>query len=415
MKEFYKLFTITCYKNRFRLNYINFIFTFCCLCSFYTAANAATFTSQKSGDWNNPCTWANLPGCPNNPPAALIGVNIPGPSDDVIISNKDVVNVNSDVSIRNLTIDNGTGNSITSINIIGDVTFVINGKLIIDRHGTITIDGGAFVNVKGDICVKNNGNIAVKGVAPSADSYFLVEGCSSSGSIDCSTVDSNPPTFIQGEYLIWCIACKGNPSATYEGTPGACHQMLPVEFISFTASYGKNYSIENTPAVLLTWLVASEQNNKYFTLERSTNASSFEPIAQIEGRGTTSYHSSYQFQDVKPLPNVSYYRLRQTDTDGKYTFSKVVAVAVPAEDIGLLSLAPNPCDGREVTIYFAAANALWIDVVDMYGNKIDKSSYSLESSISQARLRFHHPLKSGVYYLKVRLDEKRASSKFMVY
>jgi hypothetical protein len=87
---------------------------------------------------------------------------------------------------------------------------------------------------------------------------------------------------------------------------------------------------------------------------------------------------------------------------------------VPAEDIGLFTLFPNPCNGRDLTIYFVRSNALLIEISDAYDNRIEQGRYTLKVSTSQARLHFLQFLPKGLYYLKLGLDEKHLQSKFIV-
>jgi hypothetical protein len=108
---------------------------------------------------------------------------------------------------------------------------------------------------------------------------------------------------------------------------------LPVELISFTAQ-SVNESVK------LNWVTASELNNDFFTLQRSVNGIEFESITEIDGAGTKQTRTDYEYVDTTPLPNLSYYRLKQTDFDKKSSYSKVVAVNVSLS--GELSMHPNP-------------------------------------------------------------------------
>ena len=62
-------------------------------------------------------------------------------------------------------------------------------------------------------------------------------------------------------------------------------------------------------------------NNDYFSIYRSTNATDWNLIGEIEGAGNTSTQLTYQWIDNNPLSGVSYYKLAQTDYDGIKTFS----------------------------------------------------------------------------------------------
>ncbi|MFI5151562.1 MAG: hypothetical protein ACHQRM_17695 [Bacteroidia bacterium] len=95
--------------------------------------------------------------------------------------------------------------------------------------------------------------------------------------------------------------------------------VLPVELLSFTAQpVGKT--------VLTKWSTASETNNNYFTVERSKDAQHFEEVGRVNGAGNSSITLNYEFTDEKPLSGISYYRLKQTDFNGKFTYSEIATV-----------------------------------------------------------------------------------------
>lgn len=97
---------------------------------------------------------------------------------------------------------------------------------------------------------------------------------------------------------------------------------LPVDWLSFSAT-------RQADEVLLQWQTASEINNHYFTVLRSQNGLDFASLAQLPGAGNSNRILSYAFADSQPLPGVSYYKIRQTDFDGKTDYSKILAVALP--------------------------------------------------------------------------------------
>lgn len=111
---------------------------------------------------------------------------------------------------------------------------------------------------------------------------------------------------------------------------------LPIELAAFTATpEGKT--------VRLDWNTVSELNNAFFHIERSANGLDFSDIGKVAGAGTSRVPLVYTFTDQQPLSGWNYYRLRQEDTDGKYTHSPVQAVFMDKTDDkrGLL-LFPNP-------------------------------------------------------------------------
>ena len=74
------------------------------------------------------------------------------------------------------------------------------------------------------------------------------------------------------------------------------------------------------------WKTLSEINNDYFTIERSTDLTDIESLFEIEGAGNSRRELNYEAIDPDPLQGFSYYRLKQTDYDGSFSYSSWVAV-----------------------------------------------------------------------------------------
>ena len=99
---------------------------------------------------------------------------------------------------------------------------------------------------------------------------------------------------------------------------------LPVSLITFNAHYedGK---------VKTSWSTASEVNNDYFTVERSVDGIVFEALTLVNGKGNSNQVHFYEWMDeVLPDKKYLYYRLRQTDFDGKYEVFNMVYVQIPS-------------------------------------------------------------------------------------
>jgi hypothetical protein len=87
--------------------------------------------------------------------------------------------------------------------------------------------------------------------------------------------------------------------------------------------------------VLLEWKTASEINNDYFSIERSTDLVHFETVAEVDGAGTSLQPLLYQWHDRQAPAGKVYYRLRQTDYDGTSTLSKVVGLVTQADAVSV--------------------------------------------------------------------------------
>jgi hypothetical protein len=77
----------------------------------------------------------------------------------------------------------------------------------------------------------------------------------------------------------------------------------------------------------LIWSTSLELNNSHFVIERSADGNIFEAIGSQRGMGTTAQTSNYLFTDEKPLAGINYYRIKQVDFDGAFSYSDVREVS----------------------------------------------------------------------------------------
>lgn len=117
--------------------------------------------------------------------------------------------------------------------------------------------------------------------------------------------------------------CDGTALSNIVSFEVAGHSaFLPIELAYFKAESvtGKMVS--------LTWQTLSETNNDYFTVERSEDNFYFQAVGKLKGAGNSSVQINYSFNDKVAGNNIYYYRLKQTDYDGSYTYSETIAVYV---------------------------------------------------------------------------------------
>lgn len=165
-----------------------------------------------------------------------------------------------------------------------------------------------------------------------------------------------------------------------------CVNNLPIELIDFKAT-------ANLESVDLTWSTATEKNNDYFTIERSKDGLEFEPIHVQGGQGNSTTVFHYKTMDYSPLYGRSYYRLKQTDYDGRSSYSQIETVFFEARDF--MEVYPNPAQNQlfirgrtisETEITISNSLGQTIDLVPHFENN------ELIYSISQ--------LQRGTYFVK---------------
>ena len=174
--------------------------------------------------------------------------------------------------------------------------------------------------------------------------------------------------------------------------------MLPVKLISFNA-------VLNNKKVNCTWETASEINNDYFTLERSNDGGDFESIATIKGKGNSSVASHYNFTDYAPLAGTSYYRLKQTDYDGKYTYSDIQKVGSTEqldEKIALHYVNHNPI----INIHAAAESMATLELIGLNGIPLFTQKQPVQ--LGENSFAINGNWNTGLYVLKVQLEDNVA-------
>jgi hypothetical protein len=154
---------------------------------------------------------------------------------------------------------------------------------------------------------------------------------------------------------------------------------LPVELVSFTAKLRNG-------RVLLEWATAQEKNNKGFEIQRSSDkGATFTALGFRNGNGTTSNRSEYEFEDARPVSGLSYYRLKQVDTDGTPHFSKMIAVDNSAKDV--VSVYPNPV-GNQLNVRLTGANTeASVVVMDMMGRKVLSGKLAADGTFDTSSLK----------------------------
>lgn len=165
--------------------------------------------------------------------------------------------------------------------------------------------------------------------------------------------------------------------------------LLPVELIHFTAK-----AIEEKKISELKWQTASEFNNHYFEIQRSTDAINWNIIGYVAGAGNSNQLRSYEYKDNAPESGVNYYRLKQVDYDGRFEFSSIAAVkftvtvAQQNESKKEFQLYPNPSNGEiwiKSTTSVNPEHPVKVEVYDIkssivYSASLDSDLYRLDLS-----------------------------------
>ncbi len=181
--------------------------------------------------------------------------------------------------------------------------------------------------------------------------------------------------------------------------------VVPITLQSLTAT-------KQFKNVLLKWTTLTEQNSKEFQLQRSGNGVDFMDIGIVNAQGTSTNIANYTFMDNAPLKQWNYYRLKAVDKDGKFVMSNMVKLNVENE-VSALSVHPNPSKDVITINYQAEEKKLaTCSITDANGKKVKAFSISLHQGPNSIYTNIA-VLPSGIYFLKVDVDNKIFNTPFM--
>ena len=170
---------------------------------------------------------------------------------------------------------------------------------------------------------------------------------------------------------------------------------LPIQLLYFGVKR------KNTHA-RLEWKTGTEQNNDYFSIERSKDGINFKQIGKVKGSGTSSNEKNYLFIDSFPLLGLSYYRLKQVDYDAKFEYSPIKAINFDFSAQNDFIIYPNPLENNELEFIYSTDNEglALIQIIEPLGRVI----LSKKEIVNEGRNYFKINLKDfprGSYLLLI--------------
>jgi hypothetical protein len=182
---------------------------------------------------------------------------------------------------------------------------------------------------------------------------------------------------------------------------------LPIELLDFTAeAMGSE--------VHLAWTTLSEINNSYFTVERSTDGTNFEKVTDKPGAGNSNLMRKYDAVDQNPYTGVSYYRLKQTDFNGDFSYSDMVSVNFKGEyGSGLNVIYADRTNG---TLHIRCSNAanseIIVEIFDA-GGRLVHSSTEAQAHQNWNGVISVSDLSRGSYIARITIAGKPVYGKFI--
>jgi len=166
-----------------------------------------------------------------------------------------------------------------------------------------------------------------------------------------------------------------------------------------------NFSVKPTGflTTLAQWTTQSETDNDYFKIEKSTNGIDWEIVTKIDGAGNSSTTINYEIYDNRCQLSTSYYRLKQVDFNGDYTYSDIKTINF--DDLIGISVYPNPSSNK-ITVSAHGLNIEDCNLYNNYGQNISSSITINELENNQISITTSY-LPDGVYLVKVKSFTKK--------
>lgn len=183
---------------------------------------------------------------------------------------------------------------------------------------------------------------------------------------------------------------------------------LPIVLISFEAKVTES-------TVVLEWVTASEENNDFYTVERSIDGKDFYPILTLGGAGNSGELLNYKATDKSPLVGRSFYRLKQSDFNGQFDYSEIRSVFYNGNTEALdITVYPNPVNANS-TLNIKVPSTFLIDylklqLVDQFGRSVNVQ-YQL--SVNTIVLETTN-LKAGMYIVNVTDGARQGKKKVII-
>lgn len=185
---------------------------------------------------------------------------------------------------------------------------------------------------------------------------------------------------------------------------------LPIDLLNISAY------CDEKEAVMISWSTASEKNNDFFTIERSRELGNWEIVTKIDGAGSSNSILSYSVYDLSPYTDISYYRLKQTDYDGSFEYSKIVSVNCNINEnevFYVIGIIPNPAINNTKIVYYI--NRIDKILLQLYNNKaylVKEDEMISEKGANEFNVNFSDLMK-GIYFVRIVNSSEIISAKII--
>lgn len=184
-------------------------------------------------------------------------------------------------------------------------------------------------------------------------------------------------------------------------------QPLPIELVSFTATCRED-------EVVLNWETASETNNDFFTIEKSADATNWQVLTTMAGAGNSNTPLYYSALDNQLYSGVTYYRLKQTDFDGSFTYSQTVSASCNDNTPFSVQVLNMDASHELQLIFNAEEGEQYVySLYDIQGRLLIKKSTTTVSGKNEIHI-YLNDISEGIYMIALQNSKKYFGQKILL-
>lgn len=197
----------------------------------------------------------------------------------------------------------------------------------------------------------------------------------------------------------------------YNDAPGGCGNDLAIDDITFSDCVAaaslpvtglKLEAYAKSETIAVNWSTATEYNTSAYIVEKSADGSNWSVVANEKAAGQSNFKTNYAYTDNKAFLGTNYYRIKQVDVDGQYTYSNIVMVKM-VKVSAKITVYPNPFISQ-VNLEMNSTNAevLVVRILNQQGQMVNQSNWNLHAGNNTTTVGNLSNLSKGIYLVDVK-------------
>jgi len=254
------------------------------------------------------------------------------------------------------------------------------------------------------ITIDSNGDYVIGGLHyNTVGTNFYLMKVASSGYSCASIQDNGATTNLTAPTLTNTTSATTSPASTksspapstntggviVEGCMTTTPILLPIQLINFDGKAIEEYNH-------VFWETQSERENDYFTVEKSANGLDWEILGNVDGAGNSIAELHYSLNDYHPYFPITYYKLKQTDFNGVYVYSDIIALTRTNSGDLFSLIYPNPTKDKFNFIYNGKKDSFELKIYNALGELIEQHSFDGKKNTEEVSLSAYS---TGLYFV----------------